>query len=253
MARSRQPSDKPDVSKLLDRLAAAENEFLRQEFLAPALRGGLVRVRIGGVLCWIRIQPADFAGWGVFRPTSHTDANLVRPASLAERRRYLELFPLFRLIVCRRAGNVWYGSAASFGDARIQFEGMAPLQLAEEVQLFDCVRARYDGSQFWFDEPDMRHDPGTSAYLRSALTDQTPPESLQRPGLTAEERAVYELNYWQLVEPIGTDEDDGADEAGQNAPHRRRSKRPRPGEDTRESDLVGRRLRERLSHAGEQL
>jgi hypothetical protein len=234
MARSRQPSDKPDVSKLLERLAAAENEFLHQEFLAPALRGGIVRVRIGGVLCRIRIQPTDFAGWGVFRPASHTDANLVRPASLAERRRYLELFPLFRLLVCRRAGNVWFGSAASFGDARIQFEGMAPLELAEEVQLFDCVRARYDGSHFWFDELDSRHDPGTASYLRAALAEQTPPDELHRPGLTAEERAAYELNYWQLVEPA------------------QRLRRQRE-EEPQESDLVRRRLRESLSHAGAQL
>jgi hypothetical protein len=253
MARSRESSNKPDVNELLNRLAAAEDEFLRQEFLAPALRGGLVRVRIGGALCRIRIMPADFEGWGVFRPQSHTDAQLVRPASLTERRRYLDLFPIFRLIICRRAGNVWYGSAASFGDARIEFEGMAPLQLAEEVQLFDCVRARYDGSQFWFDEHDMRHDAGAEAYLRAALADQTTPDLLHRPGLTAEERAAYELNYWQLIQPSETGDDRG-NEPQRNALHRRRSKRPRLDESApAEADFVRRRLRESLSHAGAQL
>jgi hypothetical protein len=253
MARSRQSSDKPDVSKLLERFAAAENEFLRQEFLAPALRGGIVRVRMGGVLCLIRINPPEFEGWGVFRPNSHTDANLVRQASLAERRRYLELFPIFRLLVCRRAGNVWFGSAASFGDARIQFEGMAPLQLVEEVQLFDCVRARYDGSQFWYDELDTRHDPGAAAYLRAALADQTSPDSLHRSGLTAEERAAYELNYWQLVEPAQVDEGEDAETSEQDAPHSRRRKRPPREEEPQESDLVRRRLRASLSHAGARL
>ena len=89
---------------------------------------------------------------GVFQPVSHTDALLVRQASLSERRSYLDLFPLMRQIICRRAGSTWFGSAASFGDTRFQMEGLATVNLAEEVQLFDCVRARYDGSRFWFDE-----------------------------------------------------------------------------------------------------
>jgi hypothetical protein len=128
----------------------------------------------------------------------------------------------------------------------------APLGLAEEVQLFDCVRCRYDGSQFWFDERDMRHDPGTSAYLRAALADQTSPQDLERHGLTAEERAAYELNYWQLVQP--PDADDDVNEPAPNALHRRRSKRPRPGEPAPfDSDPVRRRLRENLSHAGARL
>ncbi|HEX2474626.1 MAG TPA: hypothetical protein VHK01_07770 [Lacipirellulaceae bacterium] len=252
MARSKRPVNRPDVNKLLNQFAAEEQEFLGREFLAPALRGGMINVRISGVLCRMRTTPADFEGWGVFRPTSHTEANLVRQASLAERRNYLALFQLFRLIVCRRAGNTWFGSAASFGDARINIEGMAPLRLAEEVQLFDCVRSRYDGSQFWFEERDMRHDPGASAYLRAALAEQTPPQDLERHGLTAEERAAYELNYWQLVQPPEVDLEE--DEPQPNALHRRRSKRHRPGEPAaREADPVRRRLRESLSHAGAQL
>ena len=68
-----------------------------------------------------------------------------------------------------------FGSAASFGDSRIRLDGLAPINLAEEVQLFDSVRTRYDGCRFWFDELDMRHDPAIAAYLRSALNDQTDP------------------------------------------------------------------------------
>jgi len=242
MGRRSRRSGKPDVDGLLKRLADEEQEFLRHEFLAPALRGGGVSVRIGGVVCRIRIEPADFEGWGVFQPVSHTRANLVRRATLSERRCYLELFPLIRQIVCRRAASTWFGSAASFGDTRIRIEGLAPLHLAEEIQLFDCVRTRYDGSHFWFDEIDMRHDPGTAAYLRSALNDQTPPDDLQRRGLTAEERAAYELNYWQLVQPPRR-------EGGGRRPHGDRQQAPEPAE----ADLVRRRLRESLSHSGAQL
>lgn len=235
MARSKKPRGKPDVGKLLSRFAAQEADFLKQEFLAPALRGGQIRIRIAGVVCTVRIKPAAFAGWGVFQPNSHAEATLVRKASLAERRSYLELFPLVRLIICRRAGQVWHGSAASFGDRRIHLQGMAPVNLAEEVQLFDCVRTRYDGSRFWFHELDTRHDPAAAAYLRSALSDGAEPQDVRRRGLTPEERAAYELNYWEAVRPA----------------HMRSSAEELAG--LAESDIVRSRLRESLSHAGAQL
>lgn len=253
MARSprKKPDATPEVAELLRNLAAREDEFLHGTFLAPGLRQGSVRVRIAGAICRMRIAPADFQGWGVFQPASHMEARLVRTATLAERRRYLDLFPMIRLFVCRRAGNAWYGSAASFGDSRIQLDGLAPIQLAEEVQLFDCVRSRYDGSQFWFDELDMRHDPAASAYLRTALRDGVEPAQLTRRGLTSEERACYELNHWERVRPP---------DAPQNSQHeprrvgRRRHAQPsEPLELEQDSDPVLGRLRDSLSHAGAQL
>lgn len=255
MAEQKRKREKPDVGALLNRLAASENEFLQREFLAPCLREGIVHVRIAGVVCKIRIQPRDFQGWGVFRPSSHNDATFVRQPTLAERRSYLALFPQVRMIVCRRQGNTWFGSPANFGDTRIQIDGIVPLQFATEVQLFDCVRMRYDGTTFWFDEIDLRHDPGHAAYLRTALAQPMIPDELKRPGLTAEERAAYELNYWELTQPPAEPhtEDDSDHNATRNAPHRRRSDRPLPGRESEEADPVRRRLRENLSHAGAQL
>ena len=90
MAKDNRQHGKPDVGDLLNRFAAEEEKFLAREFLAPALSGGTVRVQIGGVVCKIRIEPADFQGWGIFQPVSHTEAILEREATLAERRKYLE-------------------------------------------------------------------------------------------------------------------------------------------------------------------
>lgn len=237
------------IDALLSQLAAKEQHFLDREFLAPVPRGGEVRVSIGGVLCKIRIEPKDFEGWGIFQPVSHTEALLVRTASLAERRRYLNLFPLVRLIVCRRDGDRWLGCAASFGDRRFSIDGLVPIELPEAVQVFDVIRSRYDGGRFWFDEPDPRHDPGMAVYLRTALAEEVTPEELHRPGLTAEERAAYELNVWQQQ----ADEE----EAGprRNPAHKRRSRNPRQAAPSSpaETDPVRRRLRENLSHAGARL
>jgi hypothetical protein len=233
------------VAELLDRLGEEEQQFLSREFLAPAIRGGSVRVRIGGVVCRIRISPKDFEGWGVFRPRSHTIAELVGPATLAQRRQYLDIFPLVRLIVCRRRGTRWLGSAASFGDRRFRIEGLVPIELAEEVQTFDVVRCRFDGATFWFDEIDSRHDAAAASYLRHALEQTVDPVSLGRPGLTAEQRAAYEVNYWERLRPG----------AGRRDARQQRRTGPRLGQPPEELsvDPVQARLRESLSHAGARL
>jgi len=188
------------VTDALQRLAAAEEQFLASEFLAPVIRGGQVQVRIAGVICALRIQPADFEGWGVFRPTSHCDAALVRQAKLLERRRYLDLFPLVRLILADRCEQQWLALPAHRADSRFQIEGMIPVQLVEEAQLFEVIEARFDGTRFWYGGPDARWDPAMASYLRQQLGLLAPPEKLQRSGLTAEERAAYALNYWPRYE-----------------------------------------------------
>jgi hypothetical protein len=182
-------------SEAFNRLAAAEASALASEFLAPHVRGGTVGVRIAGVVCRFKVDASDFEGWGVFRADSPTTAKLVRPARLAERRQYLDLFPLMRLIVCLRAGLHWLAIPAHRADTRFQIAGMIPVRLIEEAQLFEVVQARFDGAQAWFDGPEPRHDPGSSAYLREALAGMVAPDALNRPGLTAEERSAYVVNY----------------------------------------------------------
>ena len=188
------------INDALNRLVEAEEKFLASEFLAPAIRGGQVQMRIAGVICRLKIQPTDFEGFGVFRPKSHAEAQLVRPARLAERQRYLELFPIVRLIVAGRQDDMWLAIPAHRGDTRFQMEGMVPVRLVEEAQLFEVIQARFDGSQFWYAGSDPRWDPAMAAYLRQALEKMVTPDKLDRPGLTAEERQAYASNYWPRYE-----------------------------------------------------
>src|SRR5262249_54486566 len=143
----------------------------------------------------LRIEPADFSGWGVFRPASHAAARLVRPARLAERQRYLDLFPLVRLILAGQDDDQWLAVPAHRGDARFRIDGLIPVRLVEEAQLFEVSETRFDGSQFWYAGPDPRWDPTMANYLRQELARLAPPDQVQRSGLTAEERAVYEAAY----------------------------------------------------------
>src|SRR5262245_9734217 len=188
------------VSDALSRLAAAEDRFLASEFLAPVVSGGHVNVRIAEVILSIRIQPADFEGWGVFRPTSHSEATLVRPAKLAERQRYLELFPVIRLILVEKRDSQCLAIPAHRADSRFRIEGSVPVRLIEEGQLFEVIETRFDGSQFWYAGPHSRWDPGAASYLRQELGRLTPPDQVQRSGLTVEERDAYALNYWPRYE-----------------------------------------------------
>lgn len=233
---------KPNVHDLLNKFENQENEFLQKEFLAPALRGGSVGVRIAGATCEIKVQPADFHGWGVFQPQSHTLAKLVREATLSERRDYLKLFPQIRMHVCRRIGTVWFGSAASFGDSRIKLEGITPISFASEIQMFDCIRTRYDGNRFWFEEIDSRADPTMPVYLREAISERIEPEELQKSGLSAEQRAAYELNFWELT---------GREQPESNSPVEHEA--TETGWRSDSEDPVRKRLRESLSHAGAEL
>jgi hypothetical protein len=178
------------LDELFDRFAAAEERFRRSEFLAPALPGGLVQVRLEGVVLRLRLD-GSFRGWGVFRPSSPATAALVRRATLAEQRRYLDLFPRRRVVLCHRVRDDWQAWPAHHDDRRFGPPALLPVRLVEEAQPFEIAQTRFDGVQSWFEQIDARADPSVAAYLRQALGDMAPPDRLQRRGLSAEERAAY--------------------------------------------------------------
>jgi hypothetical protein len=185
------PVKKKPILDILGRLAAAEEQFLHNDFLAPMIHGGRVQVRVAGVVCQFRVTPRRFTGWGVFRPTAVGSARLVRPATLAERQEYLHLFPRVLLILSGREGETWLGAPANQGDRRLPRETFVPVHLVEEAQLFEVIEGRYDGGNCWFERLDPRHDPATAAYLRQKLAELTPASQLRRRSLTGEERQVY--------------------------------------------------------------
>jgi hypothetical protein len=178
---------------LIHRLADAETRFRSGEFLAPAVGGGVVAVRVGGVVCRFA-APRGFRGWGVFRPDGRR-ARLVRDATLAERQRYLDLFPRRPTILVRPDGRDWVGWPAHQADARFGRPAPVPVRLVEDGQPFDRVEARFDGVQAWFDRPDDRADAPAAGYLRDALRAMTPTDAVDRPRLSAEERSAYRLAW----------------------------------------------------------
>jgi hypothetical protein len=200
------PRRNPTLLAALDRLAAVEHAFVGADFLAPVLRGLGVGVRIEGVHCRLRVHPPTFEGWGLFRAVAHDRAALTRPMTLAERRRYLALFPPVRLILCRHEQGGWLALPASRADTRFSIDGLIPVRFVEEADLFDTVVARFDGGQFWFDAPDDRADPAVPSLLRGSLAESLDPDKLHRPGLTPEQRAAYAVQLRARLEATAHDE-----------------------------------------------
>src|SRR5260370_91265 len=67
------------MSELFNKLAAAEAGFLDSEFLSPVLRNRPISIRIAGIILTLQVtKPANFEGWGLFRPLDYHNAILVR-------------------------------------------------------------------------------------------------------------------------------------------------------------------------------
>src|SRR4051812_18519572 len=215
----------------IERLAGGEHDFLRPQVLAPVVAATGVRGRIGGAGCRLRIDPINYGGWGGLLPVSHAEALLDREATMAERRRYLDLLPRVRLVICGAGRGDTAAVVENKSDARLNVEGQIDLRLAGEGEagLFDTGGARFDGSQVWFDDADASADPGAAAYLRQCLVEMTHPDRLQRRGLTGGQREAY------------------------GVAHARRAEAERRTREQRRRDQQGRddqRMRQLLSHAG---
>jgi hypothetical protein len=189
---------RPHIRALFDRLAGAEESLQSKEFLAPALRNGLISVRIEKVVCSLR-PSRPFEGWGIFRSTPSGKAEMVRTATLRERQSYLDLFPKRHLILCARQGRHWLTWPAHQSDGRFGQPSMVIVHLVKEAELFDTIVARFDGARHWFERTDERADPVRAAYLRSALTVPVEPDRIERRGLSAEARTAYADAYSLMI------------------------------------------------------
>ncbi|MBA3531169.1 MAG: hypothetical protein H0T73_04520 [Ardenticatenales bacterium] len=184
-----------NIHDLLNKMESAEEGFLNTEFLAPVLPGRQVQVRIAGMSCTLRVVGEAELGWAILKPLALDRARIVGKASLQQVREFLELFPAVRLLLLARAGADWLALPAQRGDRRFRFEGPVRVHFAAGVEPFQQIIARFDGRHCWFQEIDRRRTPAIAAYLRDSFANETAPETLHKPTLTAEEREVYSVAY----------------------------------------------------------
>ena len=180
------------LAHIFDRLQAQETAILGTRVLAPILGGRRVTVKIGGIACQLAVDSGE-RGWGVLEVQSTTRATWLRAASLSEREKYLALLPAVRFIALERSGDIWHSFPAHAGDARFRLSGVAPIRggANANVQVFDALVARFDGTHFWFEKADARRSPAIAEYLRESLATQIAPDALHKKSLNPEERAAY--------------------------------------------------------------
>ena len=188
------------MANLFSKLAAQEANFKDIEFLSPVLRGQKVQVRIAGIVMSLSVaRPQNFQGWGIFKPVSFHQAELVREPTLAQKSAYLKLFPVVRLVVSHRVGKTWFGVPALDSDRRFGFSKPVPINLAEGCERFETVLTRFDGARCWFEKPDPRRSRRIAKELRAAFNAPTDPEALAVSDCTAAEREVYENAWLHMV------------------------------------------------------
>lgn len=200
-----------DIHKLLGKVAAQEAKLAETVFLAPRVAGGPVRTRVAGLVYTFACEPADFQGWGIFKPIDERKARLEEEASLPQVAAYLELFkPRRAVLAFPVGGRSWLACT----------DRPVVVHLVEEAARFDQVVARTDGSAMWFEDLDRRADASQAERLREALGTPVTPGELRLPNLTPAERMAYEVAYNQAFpQPRPT-------------PHPRPSQRPE-SEETR--------------------
>jgi len=188
------------IHDIFNRLEKQENALRGARILAPVLAGRTVSIRVAGVVCNLKIEAENTGaprGFGVLEAQSNTVAKWLRPATRAEREKYLALLPRLRFIALERGRGGWAGFPAGQGGGKFSLAGAAWVREVEEgVQAFDTVLARFDGAHFWFEASDTQRSPALAAYLRESLAGEVAPETLRKKDLSGQERAAYALAFY---------------------------------------------------------
>lgn len=192
-----------DIHKLLNQLVAQEQQLFSTQFLAPCVRGGLVRTKVAGIVYTFTPQPRNFEGWGIFQPINEKVAAVVEELTLPQVGKYLQhLKPLRLRLAHTLQQQTWLAYPVSVGDMQQRW-GTAkpvPVNLVTDGRQFELIVARWDGCSWWFDESDRRADPLVADKLTAQLKKVTPLEKLHFKGITPEMRTVYDLVTQQTKE-----------------------------------------------------
>ena len=189
-----------DIRNLLNQMAAQEAQLCKTQFLAPCVRGGLVRTSMAKIVYTFIPQPQNFEGWGIFQPVDEKTAEVVEEPSLPQLAEYLKLLKPLRLRLAHLLqGQTWLAYPINEADMqqRLGAAQPVPVHLVTDAGAFEPIIARFDGSAWWFDEIDRRAEPQPAEHLREQLRQLTMPENLQFSGMTPEMRTVYGLALQQ--------------------------------------------------------
>jgi hypothetical protein len=192
-----------DIRKLIQQLAAQEEELHSSQFIAPCVRGGKVRTRLRGMVYTFAPKPRNFEGWGIFQAVDKKTAQVTEEPGLPQIAAYLQhLQPLRLRLAHKLQKQTWLAYPVNEGDMQQRCGCSQPVavHLVSDGARFDTIVARTDGVAWWFDECDRRADPLVAVNLRENLQQVVPPGELNFKGMTPEMGVVYDLAAQQIQE-----------------------------------------------------
>lgn len=173
---------------ILQNIIRREQEIIGKEFLAPVLRGGKVKVKVGNII-WECPLESDFSGWGVFRIQKNRTALFVREAEFWEKEMYLRQFPKLSLVLFfLDPSGIWWARD-------LKRQNYVIVYLVEGLLPFDGISAAFDRANYWYIGEDPKTDPRKSEALRNALENDIEPGNLKIPGLKIREHELYEAAF----------------------------------------------------------
>lgn len=219
------------AAELIAKLSREEERVASGMILAPVMQGDTrVRVRVAGLVYQLKLKPTDETGWLLLKITAPGEAEYVQHADQKQVSSYLKLFPRVRLIALENFRDNWWCIPAQRQDSRFQVDSAVPVLMPQRLASFDVFYARFDGTRFFYEAPDRRHNPSLASRLRKQLQDNVSPASLQISGALPSEKDAYRMLY--LLK---------------NPDLRVSARVPNSGDETRD------RIEGSLAHAGAQL
>lgn len=214
-----QTRKKPDVRSMIKRSAASTRDALKGAILAPVIPQVLVRVKVDGIVCELKVDNEDgFLGWALLEVTEPGRARIVEAAAPAQVKAYLNLLPRVQLVLLNEKRGMWWAVPAQASDQRFKVSGPVPVQLCTRAGSFDTVNARFDGAAFWYDDVVRNRNPVVARRLRDALSEDVFPEDLHCKEMTSQEALAYCLVFFDkhrdLLEPVSRDGDGNLEEPG---------------------------------------
>lgn len=185
-----------DVLNLINSLGEKEKNIKKERVISPVFQNREIIARIDGIVCRLRI-PKVTDGWWKFKPRNLKSATVDEEASFFERDQYLQLMTKVRMVLVYKKDGIYFGVPQKNNKIGLSESSLVPIYLVsdDEVQSFSWINARFDGANFWYQEPDFRSDPSKADYLRKAFEDVIKPDKIRYSGLTVEEKIAYTLRY----------------------------------------------------------
>lgn len=200
---------------LLAKTIAKELDLRSKEFLAPYTEHCKTAVvKMDGVNYKFRIVGFQGSGFGVFAPIDPTCARFARDGDFAQVQQYLELLPQVHMILVCETDLGWCGYPFNIESAqkKLGVDCEIIIRNISDVERFDVVSVRCDGTSFWYHEPFAGADPVKANELRECFAMRTKPLQMavrrnRMKGVTPEEKKAFEmaLDSWRTFQKQTTE------------------------------------------------